>query len=102
MEALMLSLLKNKAKEIFIYLKDLETGIEMEFTDFLNKFQISEATYILALRSQLKRPQIFLAQTVNNIRTNALIKDIANLWYANTNIPFILDHMQLLHIVHHI
>jgi hypothetical protein len=58
-EASMLSLLKDKAKEIFIYLKDLETGIEMEVTDFLNKFLISEATYILALRSQLKRPQFF-------------------------------------------
>jgi hypothetical protein len=91
MEASTLSFLKNKAKEIFIYLKDLEIGIEMEFTDFLNKFRISEATYILALRSQLKRPQIFLARTVNNIRTNAFNKDIANLWYANTDIQFILD-----------
>jgi hypothetical protein len=91
MEASMLSLLKDKAKEIFIYLKDLETGIELEFTDFLNKFRISEATYILALRSQLKRPQIFLARTVNNIRTNAFNKDIVNLWYANIDIQFILD-----------
>jgi hypothetical protein len=91
MEASTLSLLKNKAKEIFIYLKDLETGIEMEFTDFLNKFRISEATYILALRSQLKRPQIFLARIVNSICTNAFNKDIANLWYANTYIQFILN-----------
>jgi hypothetical protein len=59
MESSTLSLLKNKAKDIFIYLKDLETGIEMESTDFLNKFQISETTYILAPRNQLKRPQIF-------------------------------------------
>jgi hypothetical protein len=91
MEALTLSLLKNKAKEIFIYLKDLETGIEMEFTNFLNKFQINEATYILVLLSQLKRPQFFLTRIVNNIRANAFNKDIANLWYANTDIQFILD-----------
>jgi hypothetical protein len=78
-EASTLSLLKNKAKEIFIYLKDLEIEIEMEFTYFLNKFQISETTYILVLWSQLKRPQFFLARAVNNIRTNAFNKDITNL-----------------------
>jgi hypothetical protein len=39
-------------------LKNLETRIEMEFKDFLNKFQINEATYILALRSPLKGPQL--------------------------------------------
>ena len=79
MDAAKLAFLKDKAKEIFIYLKDLEIGIEMEFKDFLNKFQISEATYILALHNQLKRPQFFLKRTLKNICTNAFNKDIANL-----------------------
>ena len=51
---------KKKAKKIFIYLKDLGTGIEMKFEEFFNKFEVNEETYILALRSQLNRPQIFL------------------------------------------
>jgi hypothetical protein len=55
MDELSLSFLTNKAKKKSIYLKDLEIGIEMKFEDFLNKFQINEATYILALHSQLKR-----------------------------------------------
>ena len=55
-----LSFLKEKAKKIFIYLKELGTEIEMKFEEFLNKFEINEETYILALRSQLNRPQIFL------------------------------------------
>jgi hypothetical protein len=55
MNALSLSFLKYKAKEIFIYLKDLKIGIEMEFEYFLNKFQRKEATYSLALRGQLKK-----------------------------------------------
>jgi hypothetical protein len=86
MDAVKLAFLKDKAKDIFIYLKNLETRIEMEFKDFLNKFQINEATYILALRSQLKRPQVFFKQTLKNIHTNAFNKDIANLWYANSDI----------------
>jgi hypothetical protein len=67
MDALTLSFLKNKAKEIFIFLKDLEIGIEMEFKVFLNKFQISEATYILALRSQLtpKVLEVFFIKTAS-------------------------------------
>jgi hypothetical protein len=56
MDALSLSFLKDKINFIlFIYLKDLEIGIETELEDFLNKFQISEATYILALVNKLKK-----------------------------------------------
>jgi hypothetical protein len=83
--------LQNKAKDIFLYLKQLETGIDMKFEDFLKKFQMDEETYILILRSQLKRPQVFLKRTLNNIRTNAFNKNIAHTWFANTDIQFILD-----------
>ena len=34
------SFLKEKAKKIFIYLKDLETGIEMKFEECLRKKKI--------------------------------------------------------------
>ena len=44
-----LSFLKEKAKKIFIYLKDLGTKIIMKFEEFLNKFEINEETYILAI-----------------------------------------------------
>ena len=44
-----MSFLKEIAKKIFIYLKDLGTRIEMKFEEFPNKFEISEETYILAL-----------------------------------------------------
>ena len=71
-----LSFLKEKAKKIFIFLKDLGTGIEMKFEEFLNKFEINEKTYILAIRSQLNRPQIFLKRGLNDIQTNAFNKNI--------------------------
>ena len=45
----------------------------------------------MCLQIQLKIPQIFLKRTLSDIRTNAFNKSISNLWYANTNIQFILD-----------
>jgi hypothetical protein len=45
----------------------------------------------MCLQIQLKRPQIFLKRTVSNIRINAFNKSISNIWYANTDIQFILD-----------
>ena len=64
----------------------------MKFEEFLNKFEINEETYILAIRSLLNRPQIFLKRGLNDIRTNAFNKNISHMWFANTDIQFILDH----------
>ena len=63
----------------------------MKFEEFLNKFEINEKTYILAIRSQLNRPQIFLNRGLDDIRTNAFNKNISHMWFANTDIQFILD-----------
>ncbi len=37
------------------------------------------------------KPNIFLKQTPSNIKTNAFNIFVAHLWFANTNIQFILD-----------
>ena len=86
-----LSYLKSKYKEIFEFLKEQDTGIEMTFDNFLEKFQIDRSTYIMCLQIQLKIPQIFLKRTLSNICTNAFNKSTSNIWYANTNIQYILD-----------
>lgn len=52
---------------------------------------ITEDDYIMAFHSQFKRPQIFLKQTLNNIHLNTFNTKIAQTWFANTNIQFILD-----------
>ena len=62
-----LSFLREKAKKIFIYLKDLGTRIEMKFEEFLDTFEIIEEIYVLVIRSQLNRPQIFLKQGLTDI-----------------------------------
>jgi len=65
---------KNKYKDIFEFLKELGTESEMTFDEFLLRFNIDNSTYIICLRTQLKRPQIFLKRKLCDIRTNAFNK----------------------------
>jgi hypothetical protein len=47
--------------------------------------------YILSLRSKFKKQNIFLKWTPKNIKSNAFSILVSHLWFANTNIQFILD-----------
>jgi hypothetical protein len=40
----------------------MDKGKDISFDDFLNILQMDEQTYILALRSRLQKPTIFLKQ----------------------------------------
>jgi len=51
---------KNKYKDIFEFLKELGSELEMTFDEFLLHFNINNSTYIICSHTQLKRPQIFL------------------------------------------
>jgi hypothetical protein len=59
--------------------------------EFLKKIQITEETYILALRSKLKNPKVFLKREVKDIFVNPFNKEILDLHRANMDIQFILD-----------
>ena len=48
-------------------------------------------TYIIALRSCLKRPTVFLQQNMNELRINAHNEIILYLWKANMDLQYILD-----------
>jgi hypothetical protein len=47
--------------------------------------------HILSFKSKLTKLHIFLKQTLKNIKTNAFIKHVVHLWFANIDIQFILD-----------
>jgi hypothetical protein len=57
----------------------------------LNSLNLNESTYILSLRSKLTKPHIFFKKTFKNIKINAFSICAVHLWFANTNIQFILD-----------
>jgi hypothetical protein len=43
------------------------------------------------LTRKLTKPHCFLEKTSKNIKTNAFNIHVAHLWFANTDIQFILD-----------
>jgi hypothetical protein len=47
---------------------------------------MDEQTYILALRSKLQKPTIFLKWNIKNINTNAYGKFIGGLWEENIDL----------------
>jgi hypothetical protein len=55
---------------------------------------MDEQTYILALRSRLQKPTIFLKWNLKDIHTNANGRFVGKLWQANIDAQFIWIHSQ--------
>ena len=66
-------------------------GSQMTYEEFLQKLNVSEAQYILAIRSSLKQPTVFLRRTPWEIRVNAYNKQIILAWWANMDIQYVMD-----------
>ncbi len=64
---------------------------EISFSKYLNSLNLYESTYILSLKSKLIKLHIFLKQTSKNIKTTTFSIRAIHLWFANTNIQFMLD-----------
>jgi len=69
----------------------MNMGQNISFDDFLNILKMDEQTYILALRSKLQKPTIFLKWNPKDIHKNAYRRLVGKLWQSNTNTQFILD-----------
>lgn len=72
-------------------LNEMKTGFDMSFSKFLCKLEISEEMYIMALRSSLKSPKVFLKRDVSEIRVNSYTEMILKCWQANIDVQCILD-----------
>jgi hypothetical protein len=69
----------------------MDLGEDITYIDFLDRLDLDEDTYIMALRSTLKKPNVFLKRNVVDIRTNVFGKFVGSLWQANIDAQFILD-----------
>ncbi len=82
-------------KEIYNKIRDelnSKEFVNIENIDqLLNILNISEEEYIKAIRSNIKKPTIFLKRNINETRINPYNKLILELWRANTDIQFILS-----------
>ena len=75
----------DKMKEV---LDSMKYGEDIIFEDFLNKLQLTEESYILAIRHTLKR--IFEKGTIR-IRINSYNNALLKAWQANMDIQYVLD-----------
>lgn len=81
---------KDLAKNIQSILQSLPEEIET-FEEFLNVCNITYDDYILAIRSTLKRPKVFLKRSPKDVYINSFSRKILELHQANMDIQYILD-----------
>ena len=78
-------------KDIKVKLDDLKDGKDVTFDQLLEEFGVSEHKYILAIRSSLNCPTIFLKRHPNELRINNYNSPCLLAWRANIDIQFVLD-----------
>jgi hypothetical protein len=86
--------LRKKWNLIFERLKEIYQAKELfdiELSDFFADEKLTEEEYLLALRSSLTRPTLFLARRLSEMRMNSYNKVILEMTCANMDIQFCLD-----------
>ncbi len=81
----------TQAKKKIQSSKNLKENGDISFSEYLNFLILDESTNILNLKSKFTKPHIFLKWNPKNINPNAFSICVIHLWFANTNIQFILD-----------
>ena len=82
---------KELWKKIKNTLNDLKEGKDISFDELLKEFEVSERQYILAIRSSLNCPTIFLKRSPNELRINNYNPTCLLAWRANMDIQYVLD-----------
>jgi hypothetical protein len=82
---------KDLWKDIKNKLNDLKESKDITFDEMLEEFSVSEHEYILAIRSSLSCPTIFLKRSPNELRINNYNSTCLLAWRANMDIQFVLD-----------
>ena len=86
-----IDIIENKMKEIDHSLRDRNDTNDLDFGDFLNKLNLTEEEYLVAIRFTLDRPKIFLQRKPTEMRINSYNNNILSLHRANMDLQFILD-----------
>ena len=82
---------KDNWRNITKNLNDMKEGEDMTFDQLLVSLNITEQKYILATRSSLNSPTIFLKREPNELRVNNYNSACLSAWRANMDIQFVLD-----------
>jgi len=81
----------KKVKKLLKSVSEEESAMFNNFEYFLSHLEISYEEYKFAIRSSLKKPQVFLRRQFSNRLLNAYNRNILGLHRANMDIRFILD-----------
>ena len=68
----------------------MKYGEDVTFADFLKKLQLSEESYVLAIRHTLIRDTLFLKRAPSEIRINSYNTNLRKAWQANMDIQYVL------------
>jgi hypothetical protein len=86
--------LRKKWNSIFARPKEIDSAkelLDIELVTFLADERLTEEEYLLALRSSLTRPTLFLARRLSEMRMNSYNKEILEMTRANMDTQFCLD-----------
>ena len=87
----MRKILQQITKKISDAINSMSLGEEISFSEFLQKLDMNEHTYINAVRSSLLSPKIFMKRSPSEVRVNPYNKLLLKCWEANLDVQFILD-----------
>lgn len=83
---------KTHLKVIKMHTEDLcKRNIEIDYDSFLEYLGLTEHQYIMAVRSGIMRPTVFLQRNIKDAFYNAFNPGLAKAWRANMDIQFVLD-----------
>ena len=82
---------KGTWKFIKKHLNDMKDGEDIAFDQLLVNLKVTEQNYLLAIRSSLQAPTIFLERKPNELRVNNYNAACLSAWRANMDIQFVLD-----------
>lgn len=72
-------------------LNNMKSGVNIGFSEFLSSLEMNVEEYVLAIRSNLKAPRVFLKRDPCEIRINSYNSVMLKSWEANLDIQYILD-----------
>ena len=82
---------KDTWKNLKQLLNDEKEGQDITFDELLSNLNISENSYVLAVRSSVNAPTVFLKRNPNELRINNYNSACLSAWRANMDIQFVLD-----------
>ena len=82
---------KDNWKLIKTCLDENKDDEDITFDELLSKLNITEENYLLAIRSSLNTPTIFLKRNYNEVRINNYNPACLSAWRANMDIQYVLD-----------